>query len=344
MNITLKSYALHSFSSDGTPPVVQTVASMAAVKEYVLELVGFLGNPKTNVREFEFPDGRQPEAKSLICSYPKKKEFEEAAESLAKRLHEKQVDAENRSFEITQGDLLSVFYSVEGQSYALLSKLEQVQFLNRVTLEKNAGFPFDKNRLLKTCLCELTEENGVWEIGAVSLYDSNSVISKFWWHDFLELAELTDDDSNSKRAYAAWKDFIDKTIRPTSKADALIAKNSIGGIFKSKQPYVHSDVVDAVLTNYVPENPALDMKAIAAKAQKLPQQSKALGKRFDANFQVSPSACRIRLAPIRLTDEIDLILKAPVADLKNVVMPITHNQKKGVFIASDAGHAEVSAS
>ncbi len=78
------------------------------------------------------------------------------------------------------------------------------------------------------------------------------------------------------------------------------------------------------------------------KAEKLPQQSKALDKRFDEEFDIDPKACNVKLRPIRLTPEIDLVLKAPVEHLKEVVKPAKVDGKKGVFVVSEEGYHEVS--
>jgi hypothetical protein len=319
MNTALQTYSFHVIPAGDAAPTREAISSSKAVEDYLHELLQFLLNEDTNVRNFEFESGRQPEAKAQLCALPTAANFNAAADVLAKRLHEKQQDAETGSIKVQAGDLLTMVYTVDSRTFVLLAKLEQVSFLNRATWQKDSGFPFERNRLLKTCLCEMTKTDGQWAIGEVSIYDSNSVISRFWWHDFLELVEMTDDASNSQRAYAAWRDFIEKEIRPTSKADSHILRNAVGCYFRNKQPYVHGNAVAAILSSYTPENPNLNMPSLAGKAQKLPQQAKALGKRFDANFQIDPKACNIRLSPIKLTPEIDLVLKAPVQNLKDVV-------------------------
>jgi len=339
----VKQFSFHHIPCDDGEPVREPNKDSAAVGEYLNELLGFL-NEETTVRKFIFEADREPEAKAKLCALPTSAGFDGSADVLAKRLYQKQKEVESGTIKVQTGDLLTLFFETDGKSFVLLAKLEQVNFLNRVTWKKDSGFPFEKNRLLKTCLCEMSQEDGVWVVGEVSVYDSSSQFRRFWWKDFLELTELTDDAKNSHRAYAAWKKLLEDNVRPKSKLDYHILRNAVGYFFRSPNPYVHKDVVKQILGAYQPESTDVDKAALIAKAEKLPQHSKALDKRFDEQFDIDPKACNVRLRPIRLTPEIDLVLKAPVEHLKDVLKPAIHGGKKGVFVVSPEGNQEVSAS
>lgn len=343
MGASLNQFSFHHIPCDNAEPARELSKNSKAVKDYLHDLLGFL-REETTVRKFIFEAGREPEAKAKLCALPVPSQFADAADVLAKRLYEKQKKVETGAIEVQAGDLLTLFFELDGKPFVLLAKLEQVTFLNRTTGHKDSGFPFEKNRLLKTCLCEMSLEDGEWAVGEVTVYDSSSGFRRFWWRDFLELTELTDDAKNSHRAFAAWKDLLEKHVRPKSKTDYHFLRNDVGLFFRSPNPYVHKDVVKQILGAYKPENSQLDMASLIAKAEKLPQQSKALDKRFDDQFDIDPKACHIRLHPIRLTPEIDLVLKVPVEHLKDVVKPITQDGKKGIFVVSEVGYQEVSAS
>ena len=343
MDPVVKQFSFHHIPSDDATPARELSKNSKAVKDYLHDLLGFLGG-ETTVRKFIFEAGREPEALAKLCALPVPSKFHDAADVLALRLYEKQKKAESGAIEVQAGDLLTLFYESDGKPFVLLAKLEQVNFLNRSTGHKDSGFPFEKNRLLKTCLCEMSLEDGEWAVGEVTVYDSSAGFRRFWWRDFLELTELTDNAKNSQRAFAAWKDLLEKHVRPASKADYHLLRNDIALFFRSPNPYVHKDVVKRVLGSYKPESAQLDMASLIVKAEKLPQHSKALDKRFDERFDIEPKACNFRLRPIRLTPEIDLVLKAPVEHLKHVVKPATQDGKKGVFVVSEEGYLEVSAS
>ncbi len=341
MSSIVKQFSFHHIPCDEAEPE-RELENATAVDDYLRDLLGFL-EKETTVRKFIFEDGREPEAKAKLCALPEPTEFDEAADILAMRLYEKQKEVAKGAITVQAGDLLTMFYESAGKPFVLLAKLEHLSFLNRVTGKQDSGFPFKKNRLLKTCLAELSQEDGEWTVGEVSVYDSSSDFRQFWWREFLELTELTNNAKNSHRAHLAWKELLEKHVRPHSKADYNILRNDIGYFFRSPNPYVHKDVVKQILGAYKPENVELDMAALTAKAEKLPHQSKALDKRFDEQFDIDPKACNIRLRPIQLTPQIDLVLKAPVEHLRDVVKPAIQDGKKGVFVVSETGYQEVSA-
>jgi hypothetical protein len=341
MSAIVRQYCFHHVSSKNSLPKRELNQSSEAIDDYLRNLLDFLAE-ETSVRKFIFESGREPEAKSKLCALPIAADFDASADVLAKRLHEKQQNVESGTIKVQEGDLLTLYFESNGRSHVLLAKLEQMSFLNRTTGKKDDGFPFDKNRLLKTCHCELSKEDGAWTIGEVSIYDSSSEFRRFWWHDFLELTELTDDAKNSHRALAAWKELLEKQVKPVSKVDYHILRNNVGFFFRSPHAYNHKKFVKQILGAYQPESKELDVAALKTKAEKLPQQSKALDKRFDEEFDIDPKACNVKLRPIRLTPEIDLVLKAPVEHLKEVVKPAKVDGKKGVFVVSEEGYHEVS--
>jgi hypothetical protein len=343
MATVLKQYAFYIIPSDDTPPTLESTKGATAVDAFLTDLLTFL-NSETSVRKFYFPTDREPEARAKLLELPESKLFKAAVAVLAKRLHEKQQDAEHGSIKVQLGDLLTVFYELDGRPHILLAKLEQVSFLSRGTWQRDSGFPFEKNRLLKTCLGELTKTADGWEIGELSIYDSNSPISRFWWHDFLELLEVTDDARNSHRAHAAWKNLLETTVRPKSMVDYYILRNMVGYYFRNPQAYVHKEAVKSLLRSYKPEDTTLEMSSIIAKAEKLPKQSQALDKQFDEQFTIDPKACNIRIRPIKLTDEIDLVIRKPVEHLAEVVKPATMDGKEGVFVVSAEGYRQFSPS
>ena len=175
----VKQFSFHHIPCDDGEPVREPNKDSAAVGEYLNELLGFL-NEETTVRKFIFEADREPEAKAKLCALPTSAGFDGSADVLAKRLYQKQKEVESGTIKVQTGDLLTLFFETDGKSFVLLAKLEQVNFLNRVTWKKDSGFPFEKNRLLKTCLCEMSQDDGVWVVGEVSVYDSSSQFRRFW--------------------------------------------------------------------------------------------------------------------------------------------------------------------
>src|SRR5207249_2362537 len=114
--------------------------------------------------------------------------------------------------------------------------------------------------------------------------------------------------------------------------------------FRNPQAYVHKEAVKSLLRSYKPEDAKLDMAPLIAKAEKLPKQSQVLGKQFDEQFTIEPKACNIRIRPIKLTEEIDLVIRKPVEHLTEVVKPAKLDGEEGVFVVSPEGYRQFSPS
>ncbi len=337
MEIALNNFVLHKIPTDATGAVgAETIKSENEVSGYVRALLGFLGS-ESGVRLFGFPAGREPEAKAKLLGLLETKSFLPSSDVLAQRLCECQRKVENGVVHPQSGDLLTVSLLCNGQPCLLLAKLEQMSYLSRTTWQREAGFPFDRNRVLKTCFCTLDKTDEGVNFHEIAIYDSNSTISQFWWRDFLELVEETSNDTNSRRAYGAWKEFLVKSVKPKSEPDYHILRNSIAYYFRTQKAYVHADVVNTVLGTYRPETETLDINSLRQKAAELPEKSKTLNKRFDARFEINDKACNIRLTPIRLTQDVDLVIRSPLEDLKAVVRAEIINEEKGVFVVSEDG-------
>lgn len=335
--ITIKKYRLHIIPAKGPAPQPEAIPDSTEVDDYVSKLLEFLA-AEDSVRRFQFPQDRQPEARAKLIELLDADAFDGAADVLATRLYEKQQETEQGTIEVTPGDLLSVHLKHHDTDCLLLAKLEQTEILSRRTWKREQGFPFDKNRLLKTCFCRMDCDGDQPAFSEILIFDSNSRIAQFWWRDFLELAELTNDGTNSQRAYGEWKKFLDHNVKKQSEADYIALRNALAFHFRSSPTYVHKDVCDMLLKNFHASSPQLDVKDLHAKAIDLPKKYSSMDRQFEERFNIDPGACNIRSFPIRLTKDIDLVLRQPVESLSTVVLPVTHDRKKAVFIVSDEGY------
>lgn len=335
--ITIVRYRLHVIPADGSTPKPETIPDGTAVDDYVSSLLEFL-SAESSVRRFQFPQNREPEARAKLVELLDAQMFDDAADVLAKRLHESQLAIEQGTIEVTPGDLLCVHLQQDGTDCLLLAKLDQTEILSRRTWQREPGFPFEKNRLLKTCFCRIDLDSGNPVFSEILVFDSNTRIAQFWWRNFLELGELTNDGTNSQRAYAEWKRFLEQNVKKKSEADFISLRNALAFHFRTSPTYSHKEVCDMLLKNYPPASSDIDIKDLHAKAVDLPKKFTSLDRQFEERFNIDPAACHIRSFPIRLTADIDLLLRQPVENLSAVVKPVTHERKKGVFIVSEEGY------
>ena len=81
----------------------------------------------------------------------------------------------------------------------MICKSDDIEILSEDTFRKVKGLPL-KKRIFKAFLyTRITTSNDV----IIKVLDSNNAMAKYWWRDFLELTELYDNESNTKRAFDA---------------------------------------------------------------------------------------------------------------------------------------------
>jgi hypothetical protein len=345
--INLYRYSLFRIPKGAALPTAEATQGKAAVAGYITGLLNWLRSEESK-RSFEFPPHRLPEVKSQLIAMVKAEAdnttFEDAAQAIANRLHEKQNAVQGGAIDVQEGVLLCADMEFDGTRLFLLAKLEFVGFLNEKTWEQNQGVPVEKNRALKACCFVLEEENGEWIFDDISVYDSNSTIAKFWWSDFLELSEQTNDQANSKRAYDAWMTLLTKRLKQKYPADFLFLKSGIQFQFQTRPEYDHEAVVSSTLDHYQPANPSLDVAKLAAAARALPAEHERPGERFDTRFTLDSRACRIKITRLPLTEEIQLVIRGGLEDLKSDLRPLVSNNQKGIFVVSEEGFKQLSPS
>ena len=103
----------------------------------------------------------------------------------------------------------ALFYDGDNERYMfLLAKVAHVVFVNQVGLSDTQGFPKDiKVYKSATFYIDATSSE---EIG-VQLHQDT--ITKYWYDEFLELIELTNDEENTKNAFNAIDGFLNRKIK-----------------------------------------------------------------------------------------------------------------------------------
>lgn len=341
----LHRYSLHRIPKGASKPTAENTQGNDAVTNYATALLSWLRDDERN-RSFDFPVDRLPEAKSQITAMlgpcESDEVFDRAAQALAERLQDKQEAIQGGAIDVQEGVLLCADMDHNDQHLFVLAKLEFVDFLSDGTWDRRQGVPVEKNRPLKACCCVVRQDiNGAWEFAEINLYDSNSTISRFWWNDFLELTEHTSDQLNSKRAYQAWMDLLNESLKRKHPADFLFLRSGIQFQFKTRPEYDHEKMVAETLDNYKPTDPTLNMGKLAAAARNLPAKHDRPNERFDSRFTIDEKACRIRITRIPLTEDIDLIIRGGVENLRADVTPLEHKRERGVFIRSEEGYQQL---
>ena len=152
--------------------------------------------------------------KNIIDNQSEPTVCEEFFESVSMRLLEKEISAQSKIEKMKKsvqvGSLIqALFYDRDNQRYMfLLAKVAHVVFVNQVGLSDTQGFPKDiKVYKSATFYIDATSSE---EIG-VQLHQDT--ITKYWYDEFLELIELTNDEENTKNAFNAIDGFLNRKIK-----------------------------------------------------------------------------------------------------------------------------------
>ena len=181
-------------------------------------------------------------------------------------------------------------------------------------------------------MCELNNEH---DILSLSIFDTNSQVSTYWWDKFLELDVITNNDENTRRAFDAIEKEILNPLNRKHKQDYFHLWNLTVGYFRCEGEFNLNDYKDNIIGTYVPFDNELNINDLKLKIENLPGKYK-----FDSRFDKTPSEIKLRFKKeIKLTDEIKLILEHNVATPKITFKKHSDADGKYIMIKSDVGYA-----
>ena len=103
---------------------------------------------------------------------------------------------------------------------------------------------------------------------------------------------------------------------------------------RSEGEFSMDHYADNILAVYQPVVDSLNMEELARKAKALPRQFD-----FDGRFQKVPSKIKDKMRnEIKLTDDINLVLKNDVPNLSRTIKPHDENGEKYIMVRSEEGY------
>jgi hypothetical protein len=311
----------------------QAIADGQDLERFVKELIS---SPllKHETRRFHWPSvsALVPALiKNVVCE---PKEFDDAAQTLAERLYEKEKNAQSKvahmDVQVQRGSLIQISFKRDGTPHLLFVKVLLSPFLGEKDYKRQDGYPLE-NTVLKMCIVELDLSGAPT---SVSVADTNRRIAEYWWKDFLELTELTTDEVNTDTAFNSIEALLIRKLKSDYRSDYYHLRNNLIGYFRNNTHYNHTRMLDYVFGDYKPVNKLVDLASIKNAATDLPTKNK-----FDSRFNIIPERLNKRKRTvIALTDEIDLEIKDAIENLTATIHSATlKDGTKGVFVRSDPG-------
>ncbi|HHT7827049.1 TPA: hypothetical protein ACT2IM_001670 [Streptococcus suis] len=219
---------------------------------------------------------------------------------VAERLVEIEKDVNSQSGhlnKIQQGELLLVLLRDEEEQTDkfLLSKVEVVTMLNTDDVSITRGIIKEIKRLWKSCLFtlkEIPEENSS-SYYIADVYSSTS--STYWHHRFLELDEMSSDESNTRNSFIAIDKLLNKEVKKYFPKDHQILRNTVVQYYRKGGDLDYDDMIEAIFESYSPiqESFTDDIKNdLVKKLRELPTK-KSGG--FDTHFKAITSVLKVAI-------------------------------------------------
>lgn len=303
-------------------------------KKYIHEMLVQISTKEPD-RFYQFKS-EYTEVRTLLNKILSEKEYVKSSKAIAKRLLDKEKDAQNDlnkkklRKEILKGMLIvSLVRMTKEASKIIILKVDYDEFISEMTGDIVTGLSIRK-KVYKACICEINNSN---EIINISIYDTNTPVSTYWWSKFLELEVVTTDEENTKNAFDAIEKEILNPIRKKHKQDYLHLWNTTIAYFRSEGEFNIAVYRDEIIGNYIPFDPELKIAELKTKIDKLPKK-----KNFDQRFNKIPSEIHKRFKnTLHLTNEIDLVIKHDIANIKKIIRPFEDVQGKYIGILSQEG-------
>lgn len=239
---------------------------------------------------------------------------------ISKRLLEKELVVQEKISRLKQevqvGSLMqALFYQEENEQYMyLVAKVGHINIINQKGLSEATGFPKDI-KLYKSCVIHLSSSKEV--IGAQVHLD---YAAKYWYDDFLELRELTSDETNTDTAFKAIDGYLNRGIKKNYPEDRASLRNSFLNYFRQNDIMNYDTMIDDIFDNYDPINQDFPTEKYKEKFLELPTT-----KGFERNFQIVTEIIKARIIT---SYSVYPGITMKVTDNRDVINSIEENGKK----------------
>lgn len=239
---------------------------------------------------------------------------------IANRFLNKEIDAQasvkQLNTQIRTGSLVqALLYNVEENEYSyLVAKVDHTSYFNEDDFKMQTGFSSEQQQLWKTCIFELSFDNEGIRIDSAKVH---AVKRKYWYKEFLELAELQTDEVNTVRAFKSIDKLLANTLKTTAPADYMAIRNKVILDLRKPQHIDYNNMIDSILDDYDFFNyPTNKIDSLKDKLYKLPDS-----KSFDRQFNCIPKSIKARMLKrsFVVTPGIELNVNDSIQNLRDTV-------------------------
>lgn len=255
-------------------------------------------------------------------------------DTIPKRLLREEISVQGKiarmGREVSEGLLIISIIIDKEVKKAIVCKVEDLQFIDKVNLKLNSGYPI-KRKIFRSAQFIIDDGDSIAD---VIVHDLNSKGATYWWDDFLELDQLWDDSYNTKTAFHIIDTKVLSKIKKLSVPDHTFLRNATIRYFRTNQEFTIEKFIENTFDGYEPaEAGKLDIDEIKKSIRALPEKFS-----FDERFDLKPSEITAKIKySIHLNEDIDLVIKDEI-NIESTITPELIHQKKFIRIRSDAGY------
>lgn len=283
-------------------------------------------------RQYKFEEGSTT-IKSILDNIIHGDDYDNYCDLLAKRLLQEETTAQGKYghlHDIQKGMLIvSYVQMTPTENKIIISKADYDTFIEEITGQIRSGLPL-KKKIFKAFVVNVSRN----DVAKMVTYDVNATVSKYWWKEFLELDVIRGNEENTKNAFDAIEKAILKPIKKKYKSDYLHLWNATVAYFRGEGEFNIAHYRDEIIGSYQPYDNKLKILDLKALCNGLPEK-----KNFDNRFDKVPRVVDKRFKNVLpLTNEIDLVLKHDVANIKKTIKSAIDEDGKYIMIRSDSGY------
>lgn len=301
-------------------------------EDYLSELISEVSQNR-NSRNFEFVRDTT-EIKALIDTLFEDGNFASFVQGASQRLLASEVEAQagiaHLGNEIQKGLLIIARVEENGLQSMFICKAEHVDFLEETNYTITKGLPI-KKKLFKAFLASFDSNN---QPTSVLVFDTNQVMAKYWWHDYLELSPVRTNSKNTELAFQSLERRIFAPLKKKHPADYMNLRNSTVHYFRSNEDFSIDDYLEKIIEPYPPVDEELKINDLKTKIEGFPEKYK-----FDNRFTIDKAEVKARQSnKVSLNDNLELVMKSDI-DLPNIIKAYMEDDgQKYIRIRTDNGY------
>lgn len=256
--------------------------------------------------------------------------IEDFIDNISQRLLREEIKVQERisklGVKVQKGSLIQALAKDDNGNYLyVIAKVEHESFVDDKDYSFKSGFSKDKHKIWKTCI--FRDFDNALQLAADVFLNNKA---NYWHEEFLEIKEFRSDEVNTQSAYKAVDALLRKEVKKISERDYFILTNSFCGQLKNKETLDYPEAIDQLITNYFPDDIAVDIDQLRINLLSLPDKHG-----FDNSFFPVPEKLGRNITrTYQVNDNIELKIKGYV-EVNTIQVERGSNGQSKLIIETD---------